>query len=94
MALTIVHRLCDRLLLQTEIDADFSDIMFSFIDERDQDARKRMLEEYWGLTDHADPPHSPSCHEEEEELQDDKGSYIDIYMTAEQSETVLRYKVK
>ena len=34
---------------QTEIDPDFSEMMFTYTDETDKSARKRMLEDYWQL---------------------------------------------
>lgn len=49
MALSVVHHLRDRLQSQTVIDADFSTMMFALVDEEDKIARKRMLEDCWGL---------------------------------------------
>ena len=48
-SLKLVHRFRERLLAQTEIDADFSTFMFSFTDEGDKIRRKQMVAEYWGL---------------------------------------------
>lgn len=48
-SLKLVHRFCERLLAQTEIDADLSAFMFSFADEGDKIRRKQMVAEYWGL---------------------------------------------
>ena len=65
--LKFVHRFRERLLTQTEIDADFSDFMFSFTDEGDKLTRKRMLAEYWGLQE-------LESSSEEEGLGSDKGA--------------------
>ena len=49
MALSVVHKLRDRLLVQTEIDPDFSDMMFTYTEETDISVRREMLENYWKL---------------------------------------------
>ena len=49
MALSLVHKLRDCLQLQTEIDPDFSDMMFTYTDETDTSVRREMLENYWNL---------------------------------------------
>ena len=49
MALSLAYKLRDRLQDQTEIDADFSEMMFTYADEADKSARKQMLEDYWQL---------------------------------------------
>ena len=69
MALVLVRRLRERLLVQTEIDASFSEVMFSFMDEGDREARKQLLEEYWGLKQEASGSSQPST--EQPELADD-----------------------
>ena len=49
MALSLVYKVRDRLQAQTDIDPDFSDMMFTYTDETDKTARKQMLEDYWKL---------------------------------------------
>jgi hypothetical protein len=49
MALSLAYKFRDRLQAQTEIDPDFSDMMFTYTDELDRSARKLMLEDYWQL---------------------------------------------
>lgn len=74
MALSLVHRFKDRLQAQTEIDADFSDVMFSFVDEQDKDSRKRLLEDYWGLS-----VVSTSSEEEKEAIKEGTASTKLVY---------------
>ena len=49
MALNLAYKFRDRLLAQTELDPDFSEMMFTYTDEMDKFARKQMLEDYWQL---------------------------------------------
>ena len=62
MALCLAYKFRDRLQAQTEIDPDFSEMMFTYTDETDSSARKRMLEDYWQLKEGALKSHdSYSC---------------------------------